>query len=150
MSKKDDSKKQLKDVTNQAGEFAKSIWLAGLGAYGRAFDEAQGRYELASKEPPRLFEELVKKGERLESQARNKIGEVADIGKSISIEERISRMRASLGFGHSASVEDVQRLEKKLDALARKVDALSKGSATTTKKAPAKRSTAKKTSASKA
>jgi len=124
-----DSKKSLqdlKDATNHAGEVAKSIWLAGLGAYGRAYDEAHEALEKASKETPKLFTELVDKGNRLETQARAKLGEATNIGKTISIEERISKMRASLGFGHTASADDLSRLEKKLDALSKKVDALSK------------------------
>tara|TARA_R110000782_G_scaffold57717_11_gene121080 strand:+ start:1326 stop:1835 length:510 start_codon:yes stop_codon:yes gene_type:complete len=136
------SLQDLKDVTNQASELAKSIWLAGLGAYGRAYDEAHDRYEKASKETPRLFTDLVDKGSRLESQAREKLGEVTSIGKTISIEERISKMRASLGFGHTASVDDVERLEKKLDALSKKVDALAKANKPAAAKAPAKNAAA--------
>ncbi|MBQ0794804.1 MULTISPECIES: phasin family protein [Zhongshania] len=136
------SLQDLKDVTNQASELAKSIWLAGLGAYGRAYDEAHDRYEKASKETPRLFTDLVDKGSRLESQAREKLGEVTSIGKTISIEERISKMRASLGFGHTASVDDVERLEKKLDALSKKVDALAKANKPAAAKAPAKKAAA--------
>jgi polyhydroxyalkanoate synthesis regulator phasin len=136
-------KKSIKDVTNQAGELAKNIWLAGLGAYGRAYDEAQDRYEKASKESPRLFHELVDKGLKLETQAREKLGDVSSIGKTVSIEERISKMRASLGFGHTASAEDLARLEKKLDALSKKVNALSKASApAAAAKAPAKKAAA--------
>ncbi len=134
-----EGKKNLKDVTTQASEMAKNIWLAGLGAYGRAFDEAQERYEQASKETPRLFTDLVEKGSKLESQAREKLGEASAIGKSISIEERISKMRASLGFGHAASAEDLERLEKKVDSLAKKLDALAKAEKPAAKKAPAKR-----------
>ncbi|MBD2857690.1 hypothetical protein IB286_01635 [Spongiibacter sp. KMU-158] len=147
-------KKSIKDVTSQAGDLAKNIWLAGLGAYGRAYDEAQERYEKASKETPRLFQELVSKGSNLESQAREKLGEVSNLGTSTSIEERISKMRASLGFGHTASAEDLGRLEKKLDALSKKVDALSKAgkpaAAPAAKKAPVKKTAVKKTAAKKA
>ena len=145
-----DSKKSLKDVSSQAGELAKSIWLAGLGAYGRAYDEAQEVYEKASKDSPRLFKELVDKGNKLEVQAREKLGEASNIGKTISIEERISKIRASLGFGHTASADDLERLEKKLDALSKKVDALSKASKAPAKAAPAKKAAAKKTAAKKA
>ncbi|MDF1692572.1 MAG: phasin family protein [Zhongshania sp.] len=139
-----DSKKSLqdlKDATNHAGEVAKNIWLAGLGAYGRAYDEAHEALEKASKETPKLFTELVDKGNRLETQARAKLGEATNIGKTISIEERISKMRASLGFGHTASADDLSRLEKKLDALSKKVDSLSKAAkpaVETAPKAPAK------------
>ncbi len=115
-------KANLKDV----GDVAKNIWLAGLGAYGRAFDEAQERYEQASKETPRLFTDLVEKGKSLESQARATIDDVAAKGKGTasSLEERINKMRANLGFG-GVSVEDFERLEKKVDALAKKVSAMS-------------------------
>lgn len=141
-----ESRKHLKDVTSQASDFAKNIWLAGLGAYGRAFDEAQERYEQASKETPRLFNELVEKGAKLEGQARERLNEATARGKGVSIEERINRMRSSLGFGNSASVEDLDRVEKKVDALARKVDKLLKESGATTaapKKPATRRATAK-------
>lgn len=131
-------KANLKDV----GDVAKNIWLAGLGAYGRAFDEAQERYEQASKETPRLFTDLVEKGKSLESQARATIDDVAAKGKgtATSLEERINKMRANLGFG-GVSADDFERLEKKVDALTKKVNAMG-----APKKAPAKRS-ASKTSA---
>ncbi len=133
-------KSQLKEVS----DVAKNIWLAGLGAYGRAFDEAQERYEQASKETPRLFTELVEKGRNLESQARTAIDDVASKGKgtATSLEERINKVRANLGFG-GVSVEDFERLEKKVDALAKKVNSLSAAP----KKAPAKRSAASKAAA---
>lgn len=133
-------KSQLKEVS----DMAKNIWLAGLGAYGRAFDEAQERYEQASKESPRLFNELVEKGRKLETQARTAIDDVASKSKgtATSLEERINRVRANLGFG-GVSVEDFERLEKKVDALTKKINAMS----SETKKAPAKRAAASKSSA---
>ncbi|AKH68273.1 hypothetical protein IMCC21906_00580 [Spongiibacter sp. IMCC21906] len=144
-----DSKKNLKEVTSQASELAKSIWLAGLGAYGRAYDEAHERYEKASKDTPKLFKELVSKGNKLEEQAKDKFGEASSLGKTVSIEERISKMRASLGFGHTASATDLERLEKKLDALSKKVDSLSKADKPAAK-APVKKVAAKKVAAKKA
>lgn len=131
---------QLKEVS----DMAKNIWLAGLGAYGRAFDEAQERYEQASKESPRLFNELVEKGRKLETQARSAIDDVTakSKGTATSIEERINKVRANLGLG-GVSVEDFERLEKKVDALAKKVNSLSAAP----KKAPAKRSAASKAAA---
>ena len=46
-------------VTDKASEIAKNIWLAGVGAYGKAVEDAQGRLEKAM-EPPKLFKDLVK------------------------------------------------------------------------------------------
>ncbi len=64
------------NVSDKASEIAKNIWLAGLGAYGKAFDEAQDRLDKASKEPPRLFKDLVKKGEELEDEVRDSLASI--------------------------------------------------------------------------
>lgn len=117
-------KSSKKNVASQAGDFAKNIWLAGLGAYGRAFDEAQERYDSASKEAPRLFTELVEKGKKFESTARSKITESPLMDTKQSIEERISKMRSGMGFGSGVSHDDLKRLEKKVDLLTKKVDQL--------------------------
>ena len=60
-------------VTDKAGEIAKNIWLAGVGAYGKAVEDAQGRLEKAGVEPPKLFKELVKAGTALEDEARGAV-----------------------------------------------------------------------------
>ena len=39
-------------VTDKAGEIAKNIWLAGVGAYGKAVEDAQGRLEKPVWSPP--------------------------------------------------------------------------------------------------
>ena len=140
---------RAREASDKASDFAKNVWLAGLGAYGRAFDEAQERLDKGGKlvsreESNQLFDELVAKGEALEAEAKTRLSEARE---SISIEERISKMRASLGFGHTASADDVARLEKKVDSLAKKVDSLAKPAA---KKAPAKKAAAKKAPAKKA
>ena len=114
---------------------ARNIWLAGLGAYGRAFDEAVNRYEKASKDSPKLFKDLVKRGQALEQDARKKVHH-RDIGRATSsIEERIKRVRANLSFGPLSLRDDIERLEHKIDALSRKIDRLSKASKPATKTA---------------
>lgn len=141
----EDSKKNWKGKTNQASEFAKNIWLAGLGAYGRAFDEAQGAYEQASKKTPRLFTELVEKGKNLETEARDKIGEVDLKSKATSLEQRLQKMRHALGFGSDETDAHIASLEKKIDKLTRQVDHLVKAmeQVGAGKTAPARRTPAK-------
>ena len=107
-------------VTDKAGEIAKNIWLAGVGAYGKAVEEAQGRLEKAM-EPPKLFRELVKAGTALEEDAR----ETTASARS-SVEERISRVRENFHNQRPARIEDLAALNKKVDQLTRKVDRLSK------------------------
>ena len=124
-------------VTDKAGEIAKNIWLAGVGAYGKAVDEAQGRLERAM-EPPKLFRELVKAGSALEEDARSAL-EASTTAKS-SVEQRINRVRENFHMQRPARIEDIAALQKKVDLLTRKVDKLTKALAEhgVTDKKPAK------------
>lgn len=107
-------------VTDKASEIAKNIWLAGVGAYGRAVEEAQDRLEKAM-EPPKLFRDLVKAGAALEEDARE-----STLAARQSVEERINRVRENFHNQRPARVEDLIALHKKVDLLTRKVDKLSK------------------------
>jgi polyhydroxyalkanoate synthesis regulator phasin len=140
-------------VSDKASEIAKNIWLAGVGAYGKAVDEAQGRLERAM-EPPKLFRDLVKAGSALEEDARSAL-EASSAAKS-SVEQRISRVRENFHMQRPARIEDIAALQKKVDQLSRKVDKLAKALATQgvsaktpAKKTPVKKATAKKTASRK-
>lgn len=149
-------------VTDKASEIAKNIWLAGVGAYGKAVDEAQGRLEKAGVEPPKLFRDLVKAGAALEEEAREAI-EAGHAARS-SVEDRINRVRENFNLQRPARGEDLLALHEKIDRLSNRLDALTdalnasgvvkppRKTAARKKKAAAKssvRSTAKKTPARK-
>ena len=145
-------------VTDKASEIAKNIWLAGVGAYGKAVEDAQGRIEKAM-EPPKLFKDLVKAGAALEEDAREALESSASARSSV--EERISRVRENFHMQRPARMEDLAALQKKVDQLNRKIDKLTKAldeagtlaqparKKAAAKKAPAKKAPAKKTAASK-
>ena len=129
----------------KASELAKHVWLAGLGAYGKAFDEATERYDKAAKESPKLFRELVAKGAKLENETREAISDSKIAKTSSNLEHRIQKMRESVNFGFQsqASSEDLERVEAKLDKLTKEVAKLSKA-LTASSKAPAKKPAAPK------
>lgn len=108
-------------------DVAKHIWLAGLGAYGKALDDAVTRFDKAGKETPKLFKDLVKKGLELEKETREKIKPVDTTTARTSLEDRIKKMRSnfSMGLG-GTSGDDIERIEQKIDALGRKVDKLAR------------------------
>lgn len=110
-------------VTDKASEIAKNIWLAGVGAYGKAVEDAQGRLEKAM-EPPKLFRDLVKAGSALEEDAREAL-ENTNAARH-SVEERIGKVRENFHMQRPARIEDISALQKKVDQLTRKVDKLSK------------------------
>jgi len=111
---------------------ARKIWLAGIGAYGRAFSEVQEGLTKASKGTSKVFDELVEKGEVLETivthkgkeafdKVSDKIGDtVSDtMGDGFDMDERIAKMRSRLKRGGGTS--DV---EARLDAIEAKLDAV--------------------------
>jgi len=134
-------------VTDKASEIAKNIWLAGVGAYGRAVDEAQSNLKKATPQPPKLFRDLVKAGSQLEEEASE-----ARAAALSSVEERIAQVRENFQMHRPARMEDLDNLHKKVDKLTRKVDALTRlvkeqqapAKPAARKKAPAKTKTRKK------
>jgi hypothetical protein len=142
-------------VTDKAGEIAKNIWLAGVGAYGKAVDEAQGRMEKAGVEPPKLFRELVKAGAALEEEARGAL-EVGAAARN-SVEDRIQRVRDNFNRQRPLRGEDLMALHDKIDRLSDRLEALTEalgsGAAASAprksaaKKAPARKAPARKSTA---
>ncbi|MBT8139751.1 MAG: phasin family protein [Gammaproteobacteria bacterium] len=115
------------DKHDRASELAKNVWLAGLGAYGKAFDVAADKYSSASKDAPKLFNELVEKGAELEQHTRDQLARPLSTPK-VAIEERIEKMRTYLGINakSAAKQDEVERLEKKVGQLERKLAKLAK------------------------
>jgi polyhydroxyalkanoate synthesis regulator phasin len=114
------------NLSDKASEMAKSIWLAGLGAYGKAFDEAVSQYGKVSKETTKLFDDLVEKGRVLDSESHTKLTEAKN-KTTATIEERISKVRGSVNIGSLAGGVDSSKLEElsaKVDVLSEKLDAL--------------------------
>lgn len=109
----------IKAKVNEAEDFARKIWLAGLGAYGKGFDEAQGRYEKLSTEATKVFDELVAKGEKLETETKSKIKE------KTNLDERVAEVRQKLGLDSNDTDAKVEELSAKIDALTEAVAKLS-------------------------
>ncbi len=92
---------------------AKQIWLAGLGAYGRSFDEIRNRYEKINTESQKMFDELVARGEKLQSATEDKLKE----GKS-DLEGRIEKLKSYATLpGNSEVVDQLSEVNRKLDTL---------------------------------
>lgn len=136
MSKKKTGKAGLSE---RAGDFAKNIWLAGIGAYGEAYDEMTNQQK-SLKELPLLFKELVEKGAGLETTdiidkrgkktkplaaGATKKSAKSPVLDSESLEQRIRRMREGLNLNWAAaSSPDIQRLEAKIDSLGEEIQTL--------------------------
>lgn len=114
------------NLTDKAGEVAKSIWLAGLGAYGKAFDEAVTQYGKVSKETTKMFDDLVEVGKKLDSESHAKLSKAKN-KTTATIEERINKVRSSVNLSALSVGSDAAKIEElngKIDVLSDKLDAL--------------------------
>jgi poly(hydroxyalkanoate) granule-associated protein len=102
---------RVSNTFDTAEEVARKIWLAGLGAYGKSFEEMQSQFDKLNSETGRLFQDLVSKGEKLEAETKDMFKEKTDV------EKRVEEVRSKLGL-------DSNRTDTKIDELSQKVDAL--------------------------
>lgn len=133
---------------NKSTDTARKIWLAGIGAYGRAFSEVQEGLSKATKGTSQVFDDLVQKGEVLETVVTHKSKEAFDkmsdkMGDGFDMDDRIAKMRDRLKRGgDSADVEDrLDAIEAKLDEV---LKLLKPKKPATKKAAPRKKPAAKK------
>jgi polyhydroxyalkanoate synthesis regulator phasin len=108
----------IKEKAATAEDMARKVWLAGLGAYGKGYEEVKGRFEALSTDSNKLFEELVIKGEKLETEGKDKVKEVqTKVAAKTEIETRIETVRTKLGLNNTDSDQKIEELSTKIDAL---------------------------------
>ncbi len=107
-------------------DMARKIWLAGIGAYGRAFSEAQESLAKVSGDSSRMFDDLVEKGESIEDAVEERGRELVSRVKTprLAIEERIKQMRARLNFNDEPSSDEFSVIIERLDTIENKLDKL--------------------------
>jgi len=115
----------INEKTKAAEDFAYKIWLAGLGAYGKGYDEAKGRFEELNTDASKVFDDLVAKGEELEAEAKNMFKEKTD-ELTEKADSRVAKVRESLGMNTTDADDKIDELSAKIDALTEIVEKLSK------------------------
>ena len=84
-----------KAVEAQSAELAHKIWLAGVGAYGKAYDTALANAATFNKQSTELFDELVKRGEAIES----------DVKSRFAADERMTKAAEAVSKANAAARE---------------------------------------------
>lgn len=127
-------------AAGRTSDAARRIWLAGVGAYGRAFTEAQGSLAKVTEDTSRLFEELVAKGEAIEGAVEARGRELVKQAAlpAASLDDRMRRMRERLKLGDAPDETRVGALEARLAAIEAKLDRALAGKPASAKKAPVK------------
>lgn len=127
MAGKKSDKSEDKADKRSSGETARRIWLAGIGAYGRAFTEAQEALKDVTGSTSKVFEELVQKGEVIETAVSMKSKQMMDKAgvPSFDLDDRIGKMRSRLARGEEVA-QDISDLESRINAMDAKLDKILK------------------------
>ncbi len=109
-----------------AGDVARKIWLAGIGAYGRAFSDAQESIAKVSGDTSKYFDDLVQRGEEIEDTVETRGREIAERMKApgFSMEDRIKEMREKLKLGAVGGESRLYEVEARLVSIEEKLDRL--------------------------
>ena len=119
-----------KKTKPMSGDTARKIWLAGIGAYGRAFGEAQEQFSKVTKGGGKVFDELAAKGEMIETMvsykgkeiAKDALEKVGAVGDGFDMDDRIAKMRNRLK--RADGDEEMGGIEERLDRVEVKLDAV--------------------------
>ncbi len=124
-----------KAMEAQSADMAHKIWLAGVGAYGKAYDSALAGANVLNTQSADVFEDLVKRGAEIESDVRSRLGgdeRVLKAGQKMAeaaagarefqvqardqFEARMERMRDLLGVkGLGTKGEKIHKKLEKLE-----------------------------------
>ncbi|MFN9015967.1 MAG: phasin family protein [Hyphomonadaceae bacterium] len=96
-------------------EIARKIWLAGVGAYGRVYQEAAGRVEKVTGAANEMFDQLVEKGEQVEDLVRASISKSEAAGK---VTEYVEKTTAQVKTASETRIHD---LEERFEAVRKTV-----------------------------
>ncbi len=98
-----------------SAEMAHKIWLAGVGAYGKAYDTAVHNATTFNKQSTELFDELVKRGEEIESDVRSRVSSNENVAKAT---EAVAKATAAArDFQTQARDQFEARMERMRDVL---------------------------------
>ena len=119
---------------------ARNTWLTGLGLYGKANEVLNGRLDHLKSRANGLMDELLHKGEHLETELKHKYIE------DNPLDVRLKQVREKLGL-QSDTESRLSELSDKVDGLLAEVEKLAKSKAPEKIEAAApKTSTRRKTS----
>lgn len=126
--KKDEFEKQAADfaektaetvetATKESIDVVRKIWLAGVGAYGKMYEQAQGQFGKVQEATQEVFEQLVQQGEKVEELVKTKISQ------SPTAEKASQQFQ---DFAHKASEQVKEYRETRLTDIEAKLDTLGK------------------------
>ena len=98
-------------TTDTVQKFARNVWLAGLGAYGKGAQTVTETIDKAYVESNQLFNDLVERGTEIQTSLE------AKLKQQTVFEKKVDEVRDKLGLNQNVTDEQIDALAAKVDAL---------------------------------
>ena len=95
----------IENARHEGMEIARKIWLAGVGAYGRVYQEAAGRVEKVTGAANEMFDQLVEKGEQVEDLVKASIAKNETASK---VSDYVEKTTAQVKEASESGVHDLE------------------------------------------
>lgn len=103
-------------IENKGVDVAHKIWLAGVGAYGKAYDVATEGVGKVSGQGEVLFEDLVSRGEEIESDVRARLNSNTAISKMTEQMNRVAEEAAKVRGRVKEATEEATEVVSKFQS----------------------------------
>lgn len=94
-----------------AAELAHKIWLAGVGAYGKAYDTAVASAHVINQQSAEMFDELVSRGAEIENDVRSRLTADTRLNKA---SERVSK---AVDTAREFQVQALDRFDARMERM---------------------------------
>jgi polyhydroxyalkanoate synthesis regulator phasin len=91
--------------------FARNVWLAGLGAYGKGSESLTKKLDQTYEQSNQLFNDLVSRGTEIQATIEAKIKEQS------LFETKVDEVREKLGLTGGVTDQQIEELTAKVDTL---------------------------------
>ena len=108
----------IKDKASQVEIITRKVFLAGVGAYGKSFENTKNRFESLTTESNTMFTGLIARGEKLETEGKSKLADVqTKISTKADLQKRVETLRSKLGLNKTDANHKIKALNAKIDLL---------------------------------
>ena len=105
----------IKDKASQVEIITRKVFLAGVGAYGKSFENTKNRFESLTTESNTMFTGLIARGEKLETEGKSKLADVqTKISTKADLQKRVETLRSKLGLNKTDANHKIKALNAKI------------------------------------
>ncbi len=119
-----ESREKLKESADKVSDLVKSVAYAQLGVYGKLYDEVSSRVEARRKQAPKQWNELIKRGEKVQKDLEKSQADIKERIQSIDVKAElkggVDKVKESYSEGFEKVKDSYKETFEKVKGFAKK------------------------------